>query len=57
MSFKTYNMENVQRALSEQASVQLHLTKAFSGSKKIQGTVPQLSGRAALEAPKMKKVA
>ena len=57
MSFKTYNVEDVQRALSEQAAVQLHLTKAFSGSKEIQGAVPQLSGRAALEAAKMKKVA
>lgn len=57
MSFKTYNMEDVQRALSEQASVQLYLTKAFSGSKEIQGAVPQLSGRAALEAAKMKNVA
>jgi hypothetical protein len=57
MSFKTYNMEDVQRALSEQAPVQLYLTKAFSGSKEIQGAVPQLSGRAALEAAKMKNVA
>ena len=57
MSFKTYNVEDVQRALSEQAAVQLHLTKAFSGSKEIHGAVPQLSGRAALEAAKMKKVA
>ena len=57
MSFKTYNVEDVQRALSEQAAVQLHLPKAFSGSKEIQGAVPQLSGCAALEAAKMKKVA
>ena len=57
MSFKTYNVEDVQGALSEQKSVQLHLTKAFSGSKEIQGAVPQLSGPAALKAAKMKKVA
>ena len=57
LSFKTYNVEDVQRALSEQAAVQLHLTKALSGSKEIQGAVPQLSGRAALEVANMKKVA
>ena len=57
MSFKTYNMEDVQRALSEQETVQLHLTKAFSSSKEIQGSAAQLSGRAALEAAKMKRVA
>lgn len=49
--------KDVQRALSEQAAVQLHLTKAFSGSQEIQGAVPQLSGRPALEAAKMKKKA
>ena len=55
MSFKTYSMGDLQRALSEQESVDLHMSKTFSGSKEIVGDVPQLSGRAALEAAKTGK--
>ena len=56
MSYKTYVMGDVQIALSEQKSVQLHLSKAFSGSKEMEDPAPQLSGRAALEAAKRKRV-
>lgn len=56
MSFKTYSMGDLQRALSEQESVDLHMSKTFSGSKEIAGDAPQLSGRAALEAAKRKRV-
>ena len=38
MSFKTYSNGDLQRALSEQGSVNLHISKTFSGSKKIAGT-------------------
>ena len=56
MSYKTYAMGDVQRALSKQKTVKLHVSKAFSGSKEIKNPAPQLSGRAALEAAKRKKV-
>ena len=49
-------MGDVQRALSEQEYVQLHISKTFSGSKEIEGLAPQLAGRAALEAAKRKRV-
>ena len=56
MSFKTYTMGDVQRALSEQEYVQLHISKTLSGSKEIEGLARQLAGRAALEAAKRKRV-
>jgi len=56
MSYKTYAMGDMKRALSEQKSVQLRLSKAFSGSKEMEDPAPQLSGHAALEAAKRKKV-
>ena len=56
MSFKTFEMSDLKRALSEQESVDLHVTKSFSGSKEIDGAPSQLSGRTALEAAKRKRV-
>ena len=56
MSCKIYAMGDVQRALSEQKTMQLHLSKVFSGSKEMEDPAPQLSGRAALEAAKRKRV-
>ena len=56
MSYKTYAMGDVQRALSEQNTVELRLSKAFSGSKEMEDPVPQLSGRGALDAAKRKQV-
>ena len=56
MSYKTYSRGKVQRTLSEQKTVELHVSKAFSGSKEMEHPAPQLSGRAALEAAKRKRV-
>lgn len=56
MSYKTYAMGDVQRALSDQKTVQLHLSRAFSGSKEMEDPAPELSGRAALEAAEKKRV-
>ena len=56
MSYKTYARGKVQRALSEQKTVELHVSKAFSGSKEMEHPALQLSGRAALEAAKRKRV-
>ena len=39
-----------------QNTVELHLSKAFSGSKEMEDPDPQLSGRAALDAAKRKQV-
>ena len=52
MSFKSYNKEHLEQALSEQSAVQLCLTKSFNGSTEISNSAIQLSGRAALEAAK-----
>ena len=52
MSFKTYNLGDVERALSDQVKVKLCLTKSFIGSTEITNGVVNLSGRAALEAAK-----
>ncbi len=58
MSFKTYDDEDVKRALAEQSVVDLCLSKAYSGSKEVPSSgASQLSGRAALEAAKEKKTA
>ena len=56
MSFKTFEMSDLKRALSEQESVDLHVTKSFSRSKEIDGAPSHLSGRVALEAAKRKQV-
>ena len=56
MSYKIYAMGDVQRALSEQKTMQLHPSKVLSGSKEMEDPAPQLSGRAALEAAKRKRV-
>ena len=50
MSHKTYAVG------CKQNTVELHLSKAFSGSKEMEDTAPRLYGRAALEAAKRKRV-
>lgn len=52
MSFKTYNIGDLEQALSEQSMVKLHSTKSFNGSTELPSSVLELSGRAALEAAK-----
>lgn len=57
MSFKTEDIGDVQRALSEQKMVALCLSKAYNGTTELASTALQLSGRAALEAAKKKRSA
>mgnify|MGYP001798003412 CR=1 FL=1 len=57
MSFKTYDTEDVERALSEQTVVNLCLSRAVRGTTEFTGTASQLLCRAALEAAKNKKTA
>lgn len=57
MSFKTEDIGDVQRALSEQKMVALCLSKAYNGTTELPSTALQLSGRAALEAAKKKRSA
>ena len=55
MSFKTEDIEDVQRALSEQTLVDLCPSKAYNGTTELASSGLQLSGRAALEAAKKKR--
>lgn len=57
MSFKTEDIGDVQRALSEQKMVALCLSKAYNGTTELASTALQLSGHAALEAAKKKRSA
>ena len=57
LSFKTYNLEDVQRVLCEQSGVGLFLSKSFNGTTEISTNKRQLSGHAALEATKSKATA
>lgn len=57
MSFKSYNIADLEQALSEQSVVKLCLTKSFSGSTELPSSALQLSGRAALEAAKKTRIA
>ena len=57
MSFKTEDIGDVQRALSEQTMVDLCLSKAYNGTTELASSALQLSGRAALEAAKQKRTA
>lgn len=57
MSFKTEDIGDVQRALSEQTMVDLCLSKAYNGTTELASSALQLSGRAALEAAKEKRTA
>ena len=57
LSFKTYNLKDVQRVLCEQSAVALCLSKSFNGTTEISTNECQLSGRAALEAAKSKATA
>jgi len=59
MSFKTYDIDDVYKAMSDQSFVRLHLSKAFSGKTEIASSANahQLSGHAALQAAKQKTTA
>lgn len=52
MSFKSYNIGDLEQALSEQSMVKLHLTKSLNGTTELPSSVIESSGRAALEAAK-----
>lgn len=57
MSFKSYSIGNLEEALSEQSLVKLSLTKSFNGTTELPSSVLELSGRAALEAAKQRRIA
>ena len=57
MSFKTEDIGDVQRALSEQTIIDLRLAKAYNGTTELARSALQLSGRAALEAAKKRRTA
>ena len=57
MSFKTYSIVDLEQALSEQSMVKLCLTKSFYGTTELPSSVLELSGRAALEAAKKRRIA
>ena len=57
MSFKSYNIGDVEQALSEQSIVKLSVTKYFNGSTELPSSALELSGRAALEAAKKRRIA
>lgn len=57
MSFKSYSIGDLEEALSEQSLVKLSLTKSFNGTTELPSSVLELSGRAALEAAKQRRIA
>ena len=59
MSFKSYSIGDLEQAFSEQSLVKLCLTKSFYGTTELPSSVlgHELSGRAALEAAKQRRIA
>ena len=57
LQMSCYNIGDVEQALSQQSIVKVSLTKCFNGSTELPSSALELSGRAALEAAKKRRIA